>query len=158
MVLICCPIAFVEVVGIYGGESMMGARGKRVVVVGARHRRVGIGAAVVEMGCRSGGMRGIGVLMAMVVRQPVVEIILGCRITFAVAAVVVVVIMGSLMLVLLRNVTKVVVRLEIGVSQARVYVLYVRLEARVKGHIHVVVHGGLSIGQACRAERLVGGL
>jgi hypothetical protein len=132
---------------------MMGARGKRVVVVRARHRRVGIGAAVVEMGCRSGGMRGIGVLMAMVV-----EIILGSRVNFAVATVVVVVIVGSLMLVLLREVTKVVVRLEIGVSQARVYVLYVRLEARVKAHIHVVVHGGLSIGQACRAERLVGGL
>jgi hypothetical protein len=132
---------------------MMGARGKRVVVVRARQRRVGIGAAVVEMGCRSGGMRGIGVLMAMVV-----EIILGSRVNFAVATVVVVVIVGSLMLVLLREVTKVVVRLEIGVSQARVYVLYVRLEARVKAHIHVVVHGGLSIGQACRAERLVGGL
>lgn len=53
-----------------------------------------------------------------------------------------------------------VVRLEIGVSETRVYVLYVRLEARVKGqvHVHVVVHGGLSIGQARRAERLVGGL
>jgi hypothetical protein len=72
--------------------------------------------------------------------------------------VVVIVIVRALILIMLGEVMKVVVKLEIGVSKARVYILYVRLEARVKGHIHVVIHGGLSIRQARRAERLVGGL
>lgn len=94
--------------------------------------------------------------MTVVVRHLVVEIGLGYGIGFAVDTVVVVVIVRMLISVV---VVGEVVRLEIGVSKARVYVLHVRLlEARVKGHIHVVVHGGLSIGQARRAERLVGGL
>jgi hypothetical protein len=46
--LIRFPIALVEVVGIYGVESMMGTRGKGVVVVDVRHRSVGVD-AVVEM-------------------------------------------------------------------------------------------------------------
>jgi hypothetical protein len=48
IVLIRFPIALVEVVGIYGVESMMGTRGKGVVVVDVRHRSVGVD-AVVEM-------------------------------------------------------------------------------------------------------------
>jgi hypothetical protein len=94
-------------------------------------------------------MRRVWKVMTVAVRHLVVKIGLGYGIGIAVDAAVVVVIVRMLVPV---------VRLEIGGSKVRVYVLYVGLEARVKGHIHVVVHGGLSIGQACRAERLVGGL
>jgi hypothetical protein len=148
--LVCCPIALVEIVGIYGVEGMMGAPGKRVVVAGVRHRSVGVdAAAVVEMGGRSSRMRRFRKKMMVVAQHLVVKVGLGYRIGIAVDAVVVVVIVRMLVPVM---------RLEIGVSEGRIYVLYVGLEARVKGHVHVVVHGGLSIGQARRAERLVGGL
>ena len=56
---------------------MMGARGMGVVVVGVRHRSVGVEAAVVEMGCRSSGMRRILEVVRVIDRHLVVEVGLG---------------------------------------------------------------------------------
>lgn len=55
---------------------MMGARGMGVVVVGVRHRSVGVEAAVVEMGCRSSGIRRI-LVVRVIARHLVVEVGLG---------------------------------------------------------------------------------
>lgn len=49
IILVCCPVALVEIVRIYGVESMMGARGKGAVVVGMRHRAVRVEVAVIGM-------------------------------------------------------------------------------------------------------------
>lgn len=163
-----CPVALVKVVGIYGGEGMMGVCGGRVEdVVGVRRGRVGVDAVIVEMGCRGGGCESrieevmLGVLMMAelrVVRQLALEVGLGLGVSVADEPAFVVVVARAMVSVSLGMAMEVWVRLEIGISKARVDVLEVRLEARVEGHIHVVVHGGLSIGQARRAERLVGGL
>jgi len=75
--LVRYTIALVEIVWIYGVESMMGARGMGVVVVGVRHRSVGVEAAVVEMGCRSSGMRRILEVVRVIGRHLVVEVGLG---------------------------------------------------------------------------------
>jgi hypothetical protein len=110
IILVCFPIALVEIVGIYGVESMMGTRGKGVVVVGVRHRSVGVD-VVVEMGCRSSGMRRVWEVMTVAVRHLIVKVGLGYRIGIAVDAAVVVVIVRMLVTV---------VRLEIGGSKVGV--------------------------------------
>lgn len=118
IVLIRFPIAFVEIVGIYGVESMMGTRGKGALIVGVRHRSVRVDAVMVEIGSSSStsGMRRVLEVMTVAVRHLIVKVGLGYRIGIAVDAAVVVVIVRMLVPV---------VRLEIGGSKVGVYVLYV---------------------------------
>jgi hypothetical protein len=87
-----CPVALVKVVGIYGGEGMMGVCGGRVEdVVGVRRGRVGVGAVIVEMGCRGGCESRIEEVMLWVlmmaelrvVRQLALEVGLGLSVSVA---------------------------------------------------------------------------
>lgn len=173
-----CPVALVEVVGIHGGKGMVGVGGDRVQVGGGVGRRE-MGARVVDVEVLSDGEIEVVLIgsreMAVVVTEGgIVGAVLW--VVGVVDAVVVedAVVIGKLIVrermresMSLGVVLEVVVRLDMGSScwarvggvEVSVEVrLEARWEARLKVHVHAVVHGGLSIGQARRAERLVGGL
>lgn len=146
-----CPVALIKVVGVHGGKGMLGA-GKRIVIVGAEGREVRVGVVCVWMMHRGRGervaellIRPVKLLESQVGREsvvgvgPVPVVTIVREMTFV--TVIVIVIVGAVMSMLVLLV-KLVMRLEVRFGF---------LKACLEGHIHAVIHGGLSIDQACRA-------